>query len=367
LPPLVFSIFTAVIDTDEKLAAFLPRLHAATWVALDTEADSLHAYPEKLCLIQISFEGTDQLLDPLAGLKLGPVFETLAQHELILHGADYDLRLLRRDCGFVPTTIFDTMLASRLLGCRQFGLQNLVSQFLGVTLEKGPQKANWARRPLTERMEAYARNDTRYLKPLTDILAAELKAKGRLGWHQQCCAQLIADCAVLRSPDPDTVWRVKGSHHLPPTAMAVLREIWKWREEEAMLTNKPPFFVLPPEAMVALAGSAAAGRDLETVFPHYLTPRRRKGVARAIAEGLAAKHPPAPLRKRGRRLNEAEKRRLNDLERRRNKRAEELGIDPTLIAPRATLVDLAGNWKEHEAELLPWQKELLAPETKREL
>ena len=349
-----------MIDTDEKLAAFLPRLNAASWIALDTEADSLHAYPEKLCLIQISIEGTDQLLDPLAGLKLAPVFETLSQHELILHGADYDLRLLRRDCGFVPTTIFDTMLASRLLGCRQFGLVNLVTQFLGVTLEKGPQKANWARRPLTERMEAYARNDTRYLKPLADLLSAELKAKGRLSWHQQSCAQLIAECAVLRSPDPDTVWRVKGSHHLPPMAMGVLREIWRWREAEAVAANRPPFFILPPEAMAILANGAVAGHDLEPLFPHYLTPRRRKGIVQAVATGLAEKHPPAPLRRKGRRLNEADKRRLNDLERRRNKRAEELGIDPTLIASRAAMVELAGNWKEHEAELLPWQKELLA-------
>jgi ribonuclease D len=146
--------------------------------------------------------------------------------------------------------------------------------------------------------------------------------------------------------------------------MAVLREIWKWREEEAVLTNKPPYFILPPEAMVTLAGGAVAGRDLEPLFPHYLTPRRRKGIANAVAEGLAAKHPPAPLRKRGRRLNEAEKRRLNDLERRRNKRADELGIDPTLIASRAAMIALAGNWHEHEAELMPWQRELLAAEPK---
>jgi ribonuclease D len=357
--PATFLYIRAVIDTDEKLAAFLPRLAAATWIALDTEADSLHAYPEKLCLIQVSIEGTDQLLDPLSGIQLAPVFETFSQHELILHGADYDLRLLRRDCAFVPTTIFDTMLASRLLGCRQFGLVNLVSHYLGVTLEKGPQKANWARRPLTERMETYARNDTRYLKPLADILSAELKAKGRLGWHQQSCAQLIADCAVLSSPDPDTVWRVKGSHHLPPLAMAVLREIWRWREAEAVASNKPPFFILPPEVMVNLASGAAAGRDLEGLFPRYLTPRRRKGIAKAAAAGLAVRHPPAPLRRKGRRLNEAEKRRLIDLERRRNKRAEELGLDPTLIASRATLVGLAASWKEHEGELLPWQRELL--------
>jgi len=352
-------IISPVIDTEEKLAAFLPQLNAASWIALDTEADSLHAYPEKLCLIQVSIEGSDHLLDPLSGIKLAPAFEILSQHELILHGADYDLRLLRRDCGFVPTAIFDTMLASRLLGCRQFGLGNLVSQYLGVTLEKGPQKANWARRPLTERMEAYARNDTHHLKPLADILSAELKAKGRLGWHQQNCAQLIAECAVLRTADPDTVWRVKGSHHLSPMAMAVLREIWRWREEESIAANRPPFFILPPEAMVNLASGAVAGRNLESLFPHYLTPRRRKGIAHAVAVGLAEKHPPAPLRRKGHRLNEAEKRRLNNLELRRNKRAEELGIDPTLIASRAALVALSGNWKEHEAELLPWQRELL--------
>ena len=354
-----FPYIRAVIDTDEKLVAFLPQLSAATWIALDTEADSLHAYPEKLCLIQISFQGSDELIDPLARIDLKPAFEVLSQHELILHGADYDLRLLRKDCGFVPTTIFDTMLASRLLGCRQFGLVNLVSQFLGVTLEKGPQKANWARRPLTERMEAYARNDTRYLKPLADLLSAELKAKGRLGWHQQSCAQLVAECTEIRVPDPDTVWRVKGSHHLSPPAMAVLREIWRWSEEEAVACNKPPYFILPPEAMVSLSAGAVAGRDLEMLFPHYLTPRRRKGVAKAVATGLEARHPPAPLRRKGHRLSESEKRRLNDVERRRNRRADELGIDPTLIASRAAMVALTAGSDDGEAELLPWQRELL--------
>lgn len=348
-----------MIDTDEKLASFLPRLSAASWIALDTEADSLHAYPEKLCLIQISIEGSDHLVDPLAGLKLAPVFEILSQHELILHGADYDLRLLRRDCGFVPTTIFDTMLASRLLGVREFGLSNLVSKFLGVTLEKGPQKANWARRPLTERMEAYARNDTHYLKPLVNLLSAELKEKGRLAWHQQSCAQLIADCAVLREPDLDSVWRVKGSHHLAPPAMAVLREIWRWREQEAVASNKPPFFILSPEIMVRIAQGAVAGHELERLFPHYVTTRRRKGIASAVETGLAEKHPPMPLRRKGHRLNESEKRRLQDIEKRRNKRADELGMDPTLIASRAAMVALVADKGDSDVELMPWQKELL--------
>ena len=164
-----------VVDTVQKLEAFLAGLRAARWVALDTEADSLHAYPEKVCLIQISTASGDRLIDPLAGISLDALLEALSGHELIMHGADYDLRLLEKHHEFVPSAIFDTMLAARLLGLRKFGLSDLVESYLGVKLEKGPQKANWALRPLTERMERYARNDTHYLKPLADRLREELR------------------------------------------------------------------------------------------------------------------------------------------------------------------------------------------------
>jgi ribonuclease D len=208
-------------------------------------------------------------------------------------------------------------------------------------------------------MEKYARNDTHYLKPLADLLAADLKAKGRLTWHQQSCQQLIADCAVLRESDPDTVWRVKGSHHLSPKAMTVLRELWRWREQEAIAANKPPYFVLTPEAMVNIAIAALSDRGVDDKLPHYLTARRRKGILHAISEGLSRKDHPEPLRRKGRRLSELEKRRLIDLDRRRNRNAENLGIDPTLIASRASLVALAADWDKHESELLPWQRDLL--------
>src|SRR5207249_244907 len=125
-----------VIDTEQKLKGFLPTLHAATWVAVDTEADSLHAYPEKVCLIQISTVAGDELIDPLANFTLDPLLEALSGHELIMHGADYDLRLLRKHHEFVPGAIFDTMLAARLLGLRQFSLVSLVERFLHVKLEK---------------------------------------------------------------------------------------------------------------------------------------------------------------------------------------------------------------------------------------
>src|ERR1041385_1917275 len=153
-----------MVDTEQKLASFLPQLERASWVAVDTEADSLHAYPEKVCLIQISTVSGDTLIDPLADFSIAPLLEALGGHQLIMHGADYDLRILRKHHEFIPSGIFDTMLAARLLCVRQFSLSHLADVFLGGKLEKGPQKANWALRPLTERMERYARNDTHYLK-----------------------------------------------------------------------------------------------------------------------------------------------------------------------------------------------------------
>ena len=350
-----------MIDSDAKLAVLLPKLRAARWIALDTEADSLHAYPEKLCLMQVSIEDHDALLDPLARMDLGPVLEIFRDHELILHGSDYDLRLLRKTFDFTPTRIFDTMLAARLLGGLQIGLVNLVQHYLGVALEKGPQKADWARRPLTERMEAYARHDTHYLKPLSDLLRAELKAKGRLEWHEQSCARFIGDCAVVPAPDPDQEWRVKGSHVLGPTGLAVVRELWRWRETEAIAVNKPPYFVLMPETMVALAEAAVEAKPTDHLMPRRFSPRRREGVLAAIQRGLKTEHKPGPLRHQHQRLTEAQARRYRELERRRNHRATELGLDPSLIASRATLVVLArGGEAAAQAVQMKWQRELLA-------
>ena len=350
-----------MIDTDAKLAGFLPALQAAAWLALDTEADSLHAYPEKVCLIQISTDAGDRLVDPLAPLNLDPFFAALNEHDLIMHGADYDLRLLRKHHEFVPRAIFDTMLAARLLGERQFGLSSLVEKFLGVTLDKASQKADWARRPLTERMETYARNDTHYLKPLADKLRLELQQKGRLAWHQESCARLIAECSQPPQVDGDSAWRVKGSHALNRPALAVLRELWQWRETEAVAANRPPFFVLSHEKLVEIAAAVAAHQPVEPILPPRLSPRRRESLANAIKNGLAfpANQQPEILRPKGQRLTEAQIRRYRELEKRRDAHAHKLGLDPTLIASRAALGDLSRDWNQRAPELMRWQRELL--------
>lgn len=353
--------FLNVIDNNQKLAALLPAVKSAAWLAIDTEADSLHAYPEKVCLIQISTAAGDELIDPLADMDLDPFLDALTGRELIFHAADYDLRLLRKHHDFSPTEIFDTMLAARLLGEMQFGLGALVEKFLGIKLDKGPQKADWAQRPLTPRMVEYARNDTRHLKPLEEKLRATLIAKGRLAWHQESCARLIAESAIPPLINPDKVWRVKGCTFLTPPALAVLRELWQWREHEALAASRPPFFVLAHEKMIEIAALAAEQKPFEDSIPPRMHPRRKETLRTAVRTGqqVSPENFPATIHHHSQRPTEAEFRRFRDLEKKRNKHAEELKIDPTIIAPKSVLGDLARDWDKHAPNLMKWQRELL--------
>ncbi len=331
-------------------------------MALDTEADSLHAYPEKICLLQISLPGHDEIIDPLAGLDLNPLWAVLTSRELILHGADYDLRLLWRGFRYVPSAIFDTMCAARLLGHTEFGLTNLVLKHLDVQLEKGPQKMNWARRPLTERMEMYARNDTRYLRPLAEILRGQLEEKGRLSWLQETCARLMRDCSEDRIPDPDGVWRIKGSDRMDGAALGVLRELWQWREREALRKNRPPYFVLSHELIVAIAAAAASGLNINEMVPRHFSVGRKERLLEAAKRGLNLPPSDRPKIRRtvGHRLNRKEQTQFEEMRVRRDRRGEELGIDPTLIASRAALVALACDAMPEGNGLMRWQREVLA-------
>jgi len=352
-----------VIDTQEKLAEFLPAVNSAAWLAIDTEADSLHAYPEKVCLIQISTAAGDRLVDPLAKMDINPLLDALVGRELIFHAADYDLRLLRKHHDFTPTEIFDTMIAARLLGERQFGLGALVEKFLGVKLDKGPQKADWAQRPLTPRMEEYARNDTKHLKTLEEKLRGELTAKGRLAWHQESCARLIAESSVPSVIDPDAVWRIKGSTFLERRALAILRELWHWREREAITASRPPFFVLAHETMIGICVAVAEQQPYEQLIPQRMHPRRKENLLAAIraAQAVPVEKYPAKILHRSQRPTEVEFRRYRELEKVRDRHAHELQIDPTLIAPKSVLGDLARDWDKHAPELMKWQREMLQP------
>ena len=147
-----------LITNDISLDAWCSTLEKHDPIAVDTEGDSLHCYFEKLCLIQIGLPDQDVLLDPLEELDFTRLSAILRQKKIILHGCDFDLRMLRRGIQFVPGEVFDTYIAARLIGLKEVGLASLVKQFFGIELPKSSQKANWARRPLTPAMLEYATN-----------------------------------------------------------------------------------------------------------------------------------------------------------------------------------------------------------------
>ena len=329
---------------------------------MDTEADSLHAYPEKLCLIQVSIPGRDDLIDPLADLDLAPLWDAFNQHELLMHGADYDIRLFKRGHDYAPRKIFDTMLAARLTGRMKFGLVHLVKEVIGLELEKSSQKANWARRPLTPKMEEYARNDTRHLKAVVDALRDDLRARGREEWHQQECERQIRDNAVNPPSDPDQEWRIKGTARMQPEALAVLRVLWRWREAEARKRDRPPFFVLSPDTMRDVAETAVRDRPFANLLPRRMPDHRKHAIQRLVQQACELPEEELPIIRKSpprKHISPAQKKRFSDLQVVRDREAGELGIDPTLIASRATLVRLACESNGIFDEVLPWQRALL--------
>jgi ribonuclease D len=266
-----------VITDAARLASLIEQIEPANRVAIDTEADSLHSYREKLCLLQISVPAPDgvdgvanagpcvspghesaqavcdYIVDPLATTDLEPLRRALEAREIILHGADYDLRMLRRGLNLAASKIFDTMIAARLLGIGEFSLAALVKRYFGLTLLKGSQKANWAQRPLPARMAEYAINDVHYLLPLAEKLEAELVRYERRDWLRQSCQRAIEQASVARARDHDELWRIRGSGLLRGRSAAVLRALWQWREKEAEKADRPPFHVLRNEELLEAA------------------------------------------------------------------------------------------------------------------
>jgi ribonuclease D len=368
-----------VITDAAQLATLVEQIESVDRVAIDTEADSLHSYREKLCLLQISvppvaiqephdrgialhhpsrLQPSDFIVDPLASIDLEPLHRALQAKQIVLHGADYDLRMLRRGLNLIASRIFDTMIAARLLGIREFSLAAVVKRYFGHELPKGSQKANWGQRPLPTRMAEYAINDVRYLLPLAEKLEAELDRYKRLDWLRQSCERAINQAAMASARKQDELWRIRGSGSLGGRPAAVLRALWQWREKEAEMADRPPFHILQNEDMLEAAVKFASGSGAD--FKHF-SHRRRRAFHEAAQTALREPESEWPVSRRrlGSRPSAETIRRAEELRCRRNKSAEELGLEPSFVAPRSTLEAIAADETRAAALLIPWQRELL--------
>jgi ribonuclease D len=347
-----------VITTDSVLDEWCATLEKKDSIALDTEGDSLHCYFEKLCLVQIASGDQNVLIDPLEPLDFSKFNSLLARRRMILHGCDYDLRMLRRGIKFIPGEVFDTYLAARLVGLKEVGLASLVKEFFGIDLPKSSQKANWAKRPLTETMIEYAINDILYLIELAERLTERLYALGRWGWFQETCLKAVAAAAEDREKDPDRIWKIPGSSGLRGLSLAVLKALWHWRDEEAKNADRPSFHVLRNEELVELARSAGEAR---VRMPQSIQGSRRKRLNSALQQALALPESEWPHRvkfPRNKPTGEQEQR-FERLKNRRDRVAEGLNLDPGVVAPRQALERISREPDGAGDALMRWQRRLL--------
>jgi ribonuclease D len=337
-----------LIATDEALADWLDDAHEATLLALDTEAASFHRYEDKVYLVQLSTRERTAVVDPLAVSSLDAIGDLLADPavESVFHDADYDLRLMARQFGYRCTSLFDTRVAAQLLNEPGIGLAAMLEKYLGVTLDKRFQRADWSARPLSNDMLHYAASDTHYLPELRDILRDALISRRRLSWAEEEFA-LLAEVRWSEVEGAEPGWlRMKGAKALKPRTLAILGAIWTWRDEAAQKLDRAPFRIMNNEPMMTLAKEPPATLDdLAKVrgVGREIAAKRGAEIMAAIAQAQAIPDADLPRRERPPRHppDPALEARLERLKVERNKQAERIELAPGVLCPNGTLEGIA--------------------------
>ncbi len=359
-----------VVDTPEYLSTLAAALMKQPVVAVDTEANSLYAYHEQVCLIQISIPGVDYLVDPLALEDLSPLAPLFASTEIekIFHAADYDLMVLLRDFDFETRRIFDTMWAARILGWPKVGLADILARHFDVKVNKRYQRYNWGKRPLEPEALRYAWMDSHYLLPLREIQKAELEATGRWAEAREVFAYLTSTVEV---PDADTTdqhfWRIKGAHDLDRDDLSVLYQLYLWREYVAEQMDRPPMKVISNRRLLRLARIRPRTRD--ELAAAGLTPWQVRRFGPSLLKALQAERfPTPPAQQFERRPPDHIMYRFKTLKAWRKEVARMRGVDSDVILPNATLWELARHPPEDMSELLevpgigPWRQSAYGPD-----
>jgi len=327
------------IDTAEGVREAAARCVAADRIALDTEADSMHSYFHKVCLIQVSANGYHMVIDPLAlePADLQPLWEVVNDPAapIMMHGADYDIRILDRDYGVRIAGLQDTQIMAQLLGEEKTGLAALLDKELEVRLNKKYQRADWGRRPLHAGQLAYAAADTAYLGDLVKRLRARLEALGRWTWAEQDFQRLEKVRHSNADPDPLVFERIKGGRALRGGARDRLFSLHQWRDQQAQARDIPPFKILGNKPLLAMAEEPPTDfeelGEVDGVGPSAIHRWGRELLRllqrpRRAPQRVRPPRPPTP--------DAAERKRLKRMLAVRDVKAEELGIQAGLLCSR---------------------------------
>jgi ribonuclease D len=337
-----------LIQSQAELERLFDRFKLEPLLAVDTEAASFHRYRDRIYLLQLSSRRETAVVDPLAVHSLAPLATVLADPkvEIIFHDADYDLRLLDLEHGFRATNLFDTRVAAQLLNEPGVGLAALLEKYLSVRLDKRFQRADWSARPLSAEMLEYAAADTRHLPELRDILRDQLRVRGRLEWAEEEFALLNEVRWSGPVTDEPAYLRLKGAKALPGRALAILRELFEWREESARRADKAAFRILNNEPMLAMAQTPPADlAALKTVrgIGQEQAERRGREILAAVRRGLAVPESDLPRVARPPRKpsDPAYESRWERLKGARNLLATQYGLAPGVLCPNGTLEAIA--------------------------
>lgn len=353
------------VASSEDAVPLREDLASAERLALDCEAAGFHRYSDRLCLLQLTTAHATYVIDPM-GFDPAEVLREPLEHpdvEVVMHGADFDLRLLARDLGIELRGLFDTQIAAQIVGEDAIGLAALLQSRLAITVSKKYQRADWAERPLTDAMLEYAADDTRYLMTLADALRLELDGKGRSAWAEEECEVLertVGVTGVVPTDSEDPVVRVKGARKLPVRAVAALRVALEWRDEIARDRDRAPFRVVSDGPLIDAAASLPRRvADLSAIkgFPNRLAKDEGPELIdrlQTVAQAPESELRPYPARPRatlGRPSPEVEE--LADrLKLVRNRRAEEIGLPRGTLLPNAVVLEVARTAPTTPAQLM---------------
>ncbi|PKN16033.1 MAG: 3'-5' exonuclease [Deltaproteobacteria bacterium HGW-Deltaproteobacteria-23] len=336
-----------MITTADQLQRVATLLQSEKIVAFDLEADSMHHYREQVCLLQISTEETNYIVDPLVCTDFSPLVPVFSDPAIvkIFHGADYDVRMLHRGFGIEIVNLFDTMIACQYLGEPAVGLAAVLKKRFSVELDKKYQQADWSKRPLSPEMLDYAAKDTSLLIPLYKELTAELTVKGRLAWVLEECELLSRVRSAERSDEPLSA-RFKGAAKMKRETHGILEAVLRFRDEEAQKKDLPPFKIMGNETIREIAErnpSSVADFNGISGFSPKLVERYGKAVLQAVKAGRSLPKEALPVfdaRKRSERTILQDER-LKRLKAWRTAKSDELGIDPGILVNNALLESLS--------------------------
>jgi ribonuclease D len=345
------------LDKPEQVDRFLNEISTVKELALDTEGASFHRFLDRIYLIQLSTRERDAIIDPLplgSPTGLGDLLQSKSV-EVVFHDADYDLRLLHQDYGWHVTNIFDTRIASQLLGIKSFGLAALLEQFFDVKLDKKHQRADWSMRPLTPDMLDYAAQDTRYLLQLKDHLKGELTRRGRLHWAQEEFVR-IEGTRWEAEESMEGFLRLKGARDLTRQELAVLREVANWRDAVAAQLDRATFRVIGNEALFELARRAPRSvSELGAIkgMPKGMIERAGADIVAAVRRGTEVPEAELPKFPRGQRWNKDRDfdERVTRLKTVRDSAATRLDLDPGVLCSRERLENIARSGAKSVEEL----------------